>query len=97
MILTDYFRSSRDVTWDYALQCGVTHGTIRLPETPDFDPADRGYWRAVVERFRSAGISPLVVEPLPNALHDHIKLGDARRDECIEKALAMFPLKGLLQ
>ena len=92
MILADYFRSARDLTWDYALQCGVTHGVIRLPETPDFDPADRSHWRTVVGRFRSAGIRPLVVEPLPNALHDHIKLGDARRDECIEKALAMFPL-----
>ena len=92
MIITDYFRSPRDLTWDYALQCGVAHGTIRLPETPDFDPANRSHWRAVVERFRSAGISPLVVEPLPNALHDHIKLGDARRDECIEKTLAMFPI-----
>ena len=92
MIVTDYFRADRDLTWDYALQCGVTHGTIRLPETPDFDPADRAHWRAVVERFRAAGIAPLVVEPLPNALHDHIKLGDARRDECLEKALAMFPI-----
>ena len=92
MIITDYFRSARDLTWDYALQCGVTHGVVRLPETPDFDPADRSHWRAVVERFRAAGIRPLVVEPLPNALHDHIKLGDARRDECIEKTLAMFPI-----
>jgi mannonate dehydratase len=41
MIITDYFRSTRDLTWDYALQCGVAHDTIRLPETPDFDPADR--------------------------------------------------------
>ena len=92
MILTDYFRSTRDLTWDYALQCGVTHGTIRLPETPDFDPSNRAHWRAVVERFRAAGIRPLVVEPLPNALHDPIKLGNARRDECLEKALAMFPI-----
>ncbi len=92
MILTDYFRSPRDVTWDYALQCGVRHGVIRLPETPDFDPTDRTHWRTVVERFRAAGITPLVVEPLPNALHDHVKLGDARRDECLEKTLAMFPV-----
>ena len=92
MILTDYFRFPRDLTWDYALQCGVAHGTIRLPETPDFDPTDRTHWRTVVEGFRTAGIRPLVVEPLPNALHDHIKLGDVRRDECLEKALAMFPI-----
>ena len=32
MILTDYFRSSHDMTWNYAKQCGVEHGVIRLPE-----------------------------------------------------------------
>lgn len=92
MIPCDYFRSRPDLSWTYARQCGVTHGVVRLPETPDFDPTNREHWRAVVDRFRSAGIRPLVVEPLPNALHDHIKLGDARRDECLDKALAMFPI-----
>jgi mannonate dehydratase len=29
---------------------------------------------------------------MPNALHDHIKAGDALRDECVEKALKMFPI-----
>ena len=37
MILTDYFRSKKDLTWDIAKQCGVNHGVIRLPETDDFD------------------------------------------------------------
>ena len=32
MILADYFRSRRDATWDIALQCGVSHGVVRLPE-----------------------------------------------------------------
>lgn len=28
MLLTDYFRSERDLTWDFAKQCGVNHGVI---------------------------------------------------------------------
>ncbi len=37
MILTDYFRSETDITWDYAKQCGVSRGVIRLPENKEFD------------------------------------------------------------
>ena len=37
MILTDYFKSEYDLTWDFAKQCGVNNGVIRLPETADFD------------------------------------------------------------
>ena len=92
MILTDYFRSEPDITWDYALQCGVTHGVIRLPETPDFDVCDASHWKTVFDRFHSRGITPLVIEPMPNSLHDHIKIGDQHRDECIDKVLRMFPI-----
>jgi mannonate dehydratase len=28
---------------------------------------------------------------MPNALHDHIKAGDEKRDQCIEKAIGMLP------
>lgn len=92
MILTDYLRSERDITWDYALQCGVTRAVIRLPETDDFDVTDPSHWETVCGRYRSAGLAPLVLEPLPNELHDHIKAGDDRRDECLEKAVKMFPI-----
>ncbi len=37
MILADHFKSERDLTWDYAKQCGVEHGVIKLSETDDFD------------------------------------------------------------
>ena len=37
MILTDYFRSDYDISWEYARQCGVKNGVIRLPETKEFD------------------------------------------------------------
>lgn len=92
MILTDYFYPNRDLSWDLAVQCGVKHGVIRLPETQDFDLTDKSHWAALCDRFRSCGIQPLVVEPLPNQLHDHIKAGDAQRDAAIDGFLKMLPI-----
>lgn len=92
MILTDYFKSDRDATWDFALQSGVKHGVIRLPEDSAFDLNDASHWKTVYKRFTDFGITPLVIEPMPNEIHDHIKAGDEKRDECIEKAIKMFPI-----
>lgn len=90
MILTDYLRSTPDITWDIALQSGVKHGVIRLPEDDAFDPTDLSQVKAVTDRFLARGITPLIVEPLPNALHDHIKTGDGLRDESIEKFIRLM-------
>jgi mannonate dehydratase len=90
MILTDYLRSAPDITWDIALQSGVNHGVIRLPEDDAFDPTDLSQVKAVTDRFLARGITPLIVEPLPNALHDHIKTGDGLRDESIEKFIRLM-------
>ena len=90
MLLTDYFRSKKDIMWDYAKQCGVENAVIRLPEDKDFDITDFLHWKTVYKRFEDFGIKPVVIEPLPNELHDHIKTGDEKRDECIEKAIKMF-------
>ena len=92
MILTDYFRSERDATWDFALQSGVTKGVIRLPEREEFDITSKAHWQKVYDNFINFGITPLIIEPMPNALHDHIKAGDEKRDECIEKVIKMFPI-----
>ena len=92
MLLTDYFRSQHDATWDIALQCGVRHGVIRLPEDADFDICNKAHWDDVHKRFTDFGIKPVFIEPMPNALHDHIKAGDALRDESIEKVIKMFPI-----
>lgn len=92
MLLTDYFTSTHDLTWDLALQCGVRHGVIRLPETADFDVTQAAHWRQVYERFIDFGIRPVLIEPMPNALHDHIKTGDAQRDAAIEKVIRMLPI-----
>ncbi|MBO7170693.1 MAG: mannonate dehydratase [Clostridia bacterium] len=92
MILTDYFRSEKDATWDFALQSGVKHGVIRLPETAEFNLSDKSHWETVYKRFTDYGITPIAIEPMPNAIHDHIKAGDEKRDESIEKAISMFPI-----
>lgn len=92
MLLTDYFRSEHDLTWDIGLQCGVRHGVIRLPEDEAFDICDPTHWNTVYKRFVDFGITPVVIEPMPNALHDHIKAGDTLRDASIEKVIAMFPI-----
>ena len=92
MILTDYFRSAKDITWDYAKQCGVNHGVIRLPETDSFDLTDAFHWQTVYDNFINYGITPLIVEPMPNCVHDHIKTGDDKRDESIEKVIKMLPI-----
>ena len=92
MILTDYFRSKKDLTWDIAKQCGVNHGVIRLPETEDFDLTNKSHWQTVYDNFVNYGIKPLIVEPMPNEIHDHIKAGDELRDESIEKAIKMLPI-----
>lgn len=92
MILSDYFLSQPSLQWQLAKQLGVEHAVVRLPETPEFDMTDPAHIRAMADRFRAAGLRPLVVEPMPNSVHDHIKRGDEKRDESIEKVLKMIPL-----
>lgn len=90
MILTDYLRAKPDSTWNIAKQCGVEFGVIRLPEDKDFDVTSLAQLQEVVNRFKERGITPLIVEPLPNCLHDHIKLGDELRDESIDKFIKLM-------
>lgn len=92
MILTDYFLCEHDLTWDYAKQCGVNHGVIRLPDDGNFDFTNQQHWNTVCDKFESFGIKPIVLEPIPNSLHNHIKAGDEKRDESIEKLIKMFPI-----
>ena len=92
MLLTDYFRSNPDATWDYAKQSGVNHGVIRLPENQGFDLTDKSHWQTVHKRFTDYGITPVIIEPMPNEVHDHIKAGDELRDESIEKVIKMLPI-----
>lgn len=88
MILTDYFLSKPDETWSGAVQCGVTHGVIRLPD--EFEYESLSSLRSITERFKANGITPKVLEPLPNDLHDHIKAGDGLRDRSIERFIVLM-------
>lgn len=90
MILSDYFRSEPDLCWKISPCCGVEHGVIRLPENKEFDVTSGEMLRSVCDKFRVYGIKPLIVEPLPNELHDHIKSGDEKRDESIEKFIKLM-------
>lgn len=91
MILADYFRSEHDTAWDIAIASGVRHGVIRLPENGKFDYANKSHWDTLVKKFTDFGVTPVAIEPMPNELHDHIKAGDEKRDESIERVISMFP------
>ncbi len=88
MLLTDYFLSEPDMTWKIAVQSGVKHGVIRLPDGFDFTSLSQ--LQSITDRFIAHGITPKILEPLPNELHDHIKLGDELRDSSIEKFISLM-------
>lgn len=92
MLLTDYLRSECDITWAFAKQCGVRGAVIRLPESPEFDIAALSHWRTLCDRFTTFGFTPVVVEPIPNHLHEHIKRGDALRDQSIDSVIQMMSI-----
>lgn len=90
MILTDYLLPDPGLQWDYARQLGIRHAVIRLPEDGAFDEGDPAHWRDLAGRYIGQGLTPLVVEPMPNHLHDHIKAGDERREESIQRVIRMM-------
>lgn len=92
MLLTDYFHSEKSLQWQYAKQMGINHAVMRLPDEPQFDPGNYTHWKTVYDRFANEGIKPVVVEPLPNTLHDHIKTGDSKCDDCIQKVIDMLAI-----
>lgn len=93
MIITDYLKSEKNIIWDYAKQCGVKYATMRLPDDEKtFDITNFHHWQDIIGRFENFGIKPIVIEPIPNYLHDHIKNGDEKRDESIEKLIAAIKI-----
>lgn len=92
MILSDYLLPVFSQQWELAKQVGVNHAVVRLPEDSAFDITNPAHIVEVTERYRAYGLKPIVVEPMPNSVHDHIKRGDNKRDECIEKVIKMIPL-----
>ena len=92
MLITDYLRYPVDATWDIARQCGVSHGVIRLPESAEFDLNNKAHWKRIYKEYCDYGLKPVIIEPMPNELHDHIKTGDNKRDESIEKVINMLSI-----
>lgn len=92
MILTDYLLSEESVQWHYAKQMGIDHAVIRLPDDPSFDLGSRKHWDSLYRRYTGFGFTPVVVEPLPNRLHDHIKEGSDKRDASIETLIRMLSI-----
>ena len=90
MILCDYFKSTPELAQRLSPCCGASHGVIRLPEDTSFDLTSYEMLRKVFDQFRENGITPLIIEPLPNCLHDHIKLGDSERDRSIETFIKLM-------
>lgn len=84
MILADYFRYPYDDSWNYAKASGFTNGVIRLPDDPNFDFTNFDNIKKIYDDFKSYGITPIIVEPMPNQLWDHVKAGDDKADECID-------------
>lgn len=89
MKLVDILNLEDRSTWDIAKQCGIKECVLKLPET-DFDVTDFSQMLGLYNKFASDDLKPIVIEPMPNYLHEHIKTGDKKRDECIEKVIKMF-------
>lgn len=92
MILTDIYRSKPDMTWDIGRQLGVRYGDLLLPESLDFDYTNISHWKTLYKKYTDYDIKPIVIEPMPNRLHNHIKAGDAKRDECIDQVISMLKI-----
>ena len=88
--LCEYFYPQPDSTWSAAKLGGIEYATMRLPEDEQFEFGNVAHWQTLVDRFHSHGLTPLVVEPLPNKLHDVIKLGGENVDECLEQVTKML-------
>jgi mannonate dehydratase len=97
MILTDFLPAKRDLSWDLALQVGVTHAICKcapeltgLPAPDDFDSL-----RTIRDRFAAAG---LTLHGLEGDEFDmqRIKLGLPGRDEDIGRYQQMLHNMGQL-
>lgn len=92
MVLSDYLIPEIGRQWELAKQVGISHAIVRLPEDDAFNMTDPEHIREVTKRYTDYGMHPIVVEPMPNSVHNHIKRGDHLRDECIDKVLHLIPL-----
>ncbi len=88
--LCEYFYPQPDSTWSAAKLSGINYATMRLPEDDQFELDNIEHWQTIADRFHSYGLKPLVVEPLPNKLHDVIKLGGENVNKYLEQVTQML-------
>ena len=94
MQIADYFTEQDTMGRRRAKQVGVNYGVLRLPERSGFDLTSAEHWNAYLDGFRSDGIIPVVIEPLPNGLYDTVKCGLPGRDEAMYKLKRIVALMG---
>jgi mannonate dehydratase len=92
MILTDAFWSEPGLTVDYAVQMGIRHGVIGAPQDKDFSLTDPSHWQSLYDKFTARGITPVVIEGMPQEVHEHIKRGDGERDAAIDRVIRLLPI-----
>lgn len=97
MILCDFLPATRDRSWDYALQCGVTHAICKC--APDLTglsaPDDFESLATIHRRFEDAGFQLIGLEGDQFDMQ-RIKLGLPGRDEDFERYRAMLSNMGRL-
>ncbi|MDA3873873.1 MAG: mannonate dehydratase [Kiritimatiellae bacterium] len=95
MLLTDFLPATPDRSWEYALQCGVTHAICKCaPELTGLPAPDHPETLEIVrERFASAGITLTGLEGDQFDMQ-RIKLGLPGCEEDLERYRAMLANMG---
>lgn len=95
MKLTEYLRNPNDITCKLAKQMGINYATIRLPEDgrdlSSLDVLDR-----ITKEYQDIGMTPKVIEPIPNFYYESVKQNLKDRDEKIEKIIKLIKNMGSL-
>lgn len=94
MKLADYFTEQDRIGRKRAKQLGVDYGVLRMPERQGFDLTDASHWAQYLADVTADGITPIVIEPLPNSLYDIVKCGLPGQDEAMSKICQVIALMG---
>ncbi len=97
MILADFLPATRDRSWDFALQCGITHAICKCaPELTGLRAPDHfESLKTIHARFAEAGLQLIGLEGDEFDMQ-RIKLGREGRDEDLERYCRMLENMGAL-